>query len=175
MTDLFSNHVESNLSPFEMPKYAVISECEKFRYVLSRTWSAGPRCLFVMLNPSTADATKDDHTIRKCVEFCKRWGFCALDVVNVYAFRATDPREMKKAGYPRGPANHLYLEAYAKEASCIVLAYGRHARSLDAALAQHHLSIGAPKTEFRCLGKNKDFTPKHPLMISYDTPLEIFT
>jgi len=74
---------------------ADISECKKYRYRLWREWdSSKGRACFVMLNPSTADAQADDNTIRKCITFASTWGYGAIDVVNLFAWRATDPREL---------------------------------------------------------------------------------
>lgn len=68
---------------------AEISECGTYRYTLTRKWGEGRKCVFIMLNPSTADATKDDRTIRRCIGFAKREGCGSLTVVNLYAYRAT--------------------------------------------------------------------------------------
>src|SRR5689334_20041621 len=75
----------------EIVKSAVLSPCGLYRYRLTRRWGDGPALLFVMLNPSTADATEDDPTIRRCTGFAKREGMPAIEVVNLFAWRATDP------------------------------------------------------------------------------------
>src|SRR6185369_17379869 len=89
---------------------AVISKCGKYRYSLRREWigGAGTVC-FIMLNPSTADASVDDPTIRRCIGFAQRWGYQILEVVNLYAYRATRPRDMFAAADPVGPENEYYL------------------------------------------------------------------
>src|SRR5437868_12651695 len=76
---------------------AVISPCGKFRYRLTRQWGEGAALPFVMLNPSTADAEQDDPTIRKCVGFAKRMGYDGIEVVNLYAYRATKPTQDRKS------------------------------------------------------------------------------
>ena len=90
---------------------AVISQDERHRYSLTRRWGNGPRvCCWIMLNPSTADATTDDPTIRRCVRFTQAWGYDALTVVNLYAWRATDPADLRnaqRAGLLRRPINCL--------------------------------------------------------------------
>lgn len=160
-----------------MNRSAVISACGTYRYRLDRSWHfplafQQPRSavLFVMLNPSTADAEVDDPTIRRCVDFAKRWGHDRLIVCNVFAFRATDPRELAKhaeAGGARGPLNHRYLHDAAAEASRVVVAWGasgtrlmywRYAqRATQEALEPAALhSIGAP---------TKDGHPRHPLYL----------
>nr|WP_175800887.1 DUF1643 domain-containing protein [Burkholderia anthina] len=71
------------------------SSDHRFRYSLERHWSVGDRlALFVMLNPSVADAHTDDPTIRRCVGFAKSWGYTGLRVVNLVPYRATDPDDM---------------------------------------------------------------------------------
>ncbi len=89
---------------------ADISPCGRYRYSLWRRWAhEKPAVLFVMLNPSTADADVDDPTIRKCIGFAKRWGYGSLFVWNLYALRATDPGELDKASDPIGHDNEDVL------------------------------------------------------------------
>ena len=74
-----------------MEKDAMISDCGKYRYLLRRAWDHTlPRGLFVMLNPSTADAEVDDATIRSCIRLCRSWSFGSFEVVNLFGWRATD-------------------------------------------------------------------------------------
>ena len=77
-----------------MIRQAVLDPTGRYRYFLARDWGNGPRVAFVMLNPSTADAEKDDATIRRCVGFAKLWGFASLGVVNLYGFRCTSPSRL---------------------------------------------------------------------------------
>ena len=80
------------------PRHAVFSPCRTYRYALSRVWAADkPYALFIGLNPSTADETLDDPTIRRCIDFAKRWGYGGLVMANLFAYRATEPSEMKAA------------------------------------------------------------------------------
>lgn len=89
---------------------AEISPCGKFRYWLSRDWNhERETCVFAMLNPSTADGTEDDPTIRRCVGFAGSWGFGRLVVVNLFALRATNPDELRTAADPVGPENDRWL------------------------------------------------------------------
>ncbi len=86
---------------------ADISPCGRYRYSLWRTWDESkPAVLFVMLNPSTADADVDDPTIRKCMGFARRWDCGTLLVWNLYGLRATDPAELDAADDPIGPGNN---------------------------------------------------------------------
>src|SRR4051812_10658415 len=78
---------------------------DRYRYTLTRSLGPGPLATFVMLNPSTAGAFNDDPTVRKCVAFCRRWGCGRLQVVNLFAYRATSPRQLKQVNDPVGPRN----------------------------------------------------------------------
>ena len=117
-----------------MRGYADFSLCGRYRYRLTREW--GPQqlsILFVMLNPSVASADKDDPTIRRCVHFAKREGYDRMDVVNLFAHRATDPREilrMLDKDEPYGPRNQSVIERAVQDAGVIVCAWGAHGRHL---------------------------------------------
>ncbi len=81
-----------------------------YRYSLWREWdSRRPIVAFVMLNPSTADAAKDDPTIRRCASFARSWGYGSLEVVNLFAYRASEPKRLRQTPDPIGPANDDYL------------------------------------------------------------------
>ena len=89
---------------------AIFSDCGRYRYRLWRTWDpALPRLLWILYNPSTADASAEDPTLRRCIDFSRRWGFGGLTVVNHFAFRATNPRELNSISDPIGPENHDHL------------------------------------------------------------------
>jgi hypothetical protein len=92
-----------------MTATAVLSDCGTYRYRLGRRWAEGPVDVWIMLNPSTADATVDDRTIRRCMEFSRRWGAGALVVGNLFALRATDPAELVRHPDPIGPDNDEHL------------------------------------------------------------------
>ncbi|MFD3920195.1 DUF1643 domain-containing protein [Streptomyces sp. NPDC058595] len=92
-----------------MIRTALISDCGRYRYRLTRTWGPGPAAVMVMLNPSTADGTQDDPTVRRCVTFADAWGCGGLIVVNLYAWRATKRAELKLAPDPVGPDNDAHL------------------------------------------------------------------
>lgn len=96
-----------------------------YRYELHRRWSDGCRCVnFIMLNPSTADENTDDPTIRKCIKFAKKWGYDALCVTNLFAYRATDPRQLYKVNDPVGLGNDRHVLSIAAAASLVVCAWG---------------------------------------------------
>ncbi len=158
-----------------MEKTATISSCGKFRYRLGRRWASGPAMLFIMLNPSTADAYVDDPTIRKCIGFAERNGADAIEVVNLFAFRATDPKALAWAGWPVGPENAEHVARATSEVheddAKIVLAWGANARGRDEALAMT-LDLGYRGIPAYTLRRLIDGTPAHPLMLPYSCSLE---
>jgi len=118
MSDLFMTAPKSS---------AVISECGSYRYRLERVWEAEKeRVAFIMLNPSTADASQDDPTIRRCIGFAKAWGFGGLIVGNLFALRSTDPKALYGHNDPVGPENDEYLRRIAQRAETVVCAWGTH-------------------------------------------------
>lgn len=89
---------------------AIFSPCRRYRYVLWRDWIGGAgTVIFIGLNPSTADEENDDPTIRRCIGFAKAWGFESLCMLNLFAFRATNPQAMMAADDPVGPENDQFL------------------------------------------------------------------
>ncbi len=145
-----------------------------YRYTLRRELAPllpGPRVLFVMLNPSTATDDIDDPTIRRCIDFAKRWGCSSLSVVNLFAARATDPRELKRMDDPIGPDNDLTIMSEAARADTVVLAWGVHGAYLGR--DQDVLVLLRPLKP-RHLGLTKDGHPRHPLYVPARQPLVIF-
>lgn len=139
---------------------ASISTCGLYRYGLFRRWDDGEGvAVFIGLNPSTADAEKDDPTIRRCVAFAKAWGCSRLDMLNLFAFRATDPGVMKKADDPVGPLNDAYLEM-AKSARFVVAAWGVHGTHLG-----RDKVVRAMLPNLSFLRLTKDGHPGHPLYL----------
>lgn len=155
-------------------KIAKLSPCGQYRYQLARVWGTGDALVFVMLNPSTADADVDDPTIRRCMGFAKREGAAGIIVYNLYAFRATSPADMKAAVDPHGPNNDGWLSGlaiWAREAkNPVVCAWGTHADHSTVDRFKQNF-IGAPLV---CLGTTKDGHPRHPLYVKGDQPLVSF-
>lgn len=128
-------------------------------------------CAFVMLNPSTADGETDDPTIRRCVNYCKAWGYERLEVVNLFAYRATDPAVILKmdAGTdPVGYENQEIVEEVARDADLIVCAWGAHGSHLGQAdtLLGWTEHVAAKR---RALGLTQDGQPRHPLYLKADS------
>ena len=110
-----------------MKKSAILSEDRKYRYVLSRIWDeTKPKVMIIGLNPSTADETEDDPTIGRCISFSKSWGYGGVYMLNLFAFRATQPKDMFNAQNPIGLENNSYIEIYSKKVDKIVCAWGNH-------------------------------------------------
>ena len=148
---------------------ATLSPDMRYRYRLWRTWDASrPRVAFVMLNPSTADARRDDPTIRRCIGYARAWGFGGLEVVNLFAFRATDARTLHKAADPVGRANDRHIRCAIRSAGLVVLAWGAHRMARDRAAKVRPLFS---RTRPRCLGLTRSGAPRHPLYLRRDVPL----
>jgi hypothetical protein len=151
-----------------MIRAAKLSPDGRYRYMLGRTWNIDrARVLFVMLNPSTADAERDDPTIRRCVGFARSWGYGGLTVGNLYAYRSTQPARLAEVEDPVGPDNDAALRMLAGDAALIVCAWGadRHAgrdriRRVETLLRTHRPLHG--------LGCAKRGAPRHPLFIHRD-------
>lgn len=147
---------------------AIIDETGAYRYVLSRSWGNGKVMTWVMLNPSTADASTDDPTIRRCMTFAKSWGFAGLEVVNLFAFRATKPSALKTAKDPIGPQNGRYVTD-AMLNKLVVVAWGCSPLPIPESI----LSI-VSRWSPMCLGTTKAGHPRHPLYVRGDTVLQPF-
>ncbi len=149
---------------------ALISADGVYRYRLGRAWGNGPLAAFVMLNPSTADGEVDDPTIRRCIGFAKSWGCGSLVVVNLYALRATDPRELLTRPDPIGPENLFHVGAVAQGADLLVCAWGA---SIPPADLTHHKAISSALRRQGAyhLGLTKTGHPRHPLYLAASTPL----
>lgn len=158
----------------------MISDCGLYRYELRRQWGTDdePRVCWVMLNPSTADAELDDPTIRRCISFSNRLGFGSLIVVNLFAYRATDPRALLDAPGagvdPVGSANDATILAAAIEADQVIAAWGTKGGYLNRAARVTQLINGAAGLPIYCLAKTKDGHPKHPLYVRGETKPVVF-
>lgn len=149
-----------------------------YRYLLTRDTGllSSGRVLFVMLNPSVADASQDDPTIRRCVGFASSWGYRHLDVVNLFAWRATDPADLEAqaaAGVDVvGPGNDSIIGAAIERADRVVAAWGwRAPRGRAADVVGAILSRGKP---IWCLGRCNSGDPRHPLYVRSTQPLVLF-
>lgn len=151
---------------------AVLSPCGTYRYTLDRVWDASlPVAVYVMLNPSTANATEDDRTIRRCISFAKREGAGGITVINLFALRSTDPDALRAHPAPIGALNNRWICAVlCKDPGVVIAAWGAHAFAKDRAVDVLR-SIAAHNVPVKCLGTTKDGHPRHPLYLAADTPL----
>ncbi|WP_025897914.1 DUF1643 domain-containing protein [Sneathiella glossodoripedis] len=147
---------------------ALFSECNAYRYKLWRRWADGPSVAFLMLNPSTADATRNDPTVERCHRRAVEMGFGALEVINIFAFRATDPKDLKKAKHPIGPLNDEILLETARKANMTVCAWGSHGVHQERDMQVRKLLKDAKITP-HILALTKFDQPRHPLYVSYST------
>ncbi len=153
-----------------LSKGAVISPCGDYRYVLTRpiqqTTPAHKPCLFAMLNPSTADANTDDRTISRCIGFATAWGCSSLTVVNLFAYRSTNPAALLTVDDPHGPDNshHIADQLDRHRNSLIIVAWGARRIAQNAPAQKAFRS-----TPVLCLQKTASGAPKHPLYVNGDT------
>jgi hypothetical protein len=147
--------------------HCVFSEDRMYRYLLWRQWGeeATNYLLVIGLNPSTADETRDDPTIRRCIGFAQRWGLSALCMANLFAYRSPVPAPLYTVEDPVGADNDTHIAAVAAGAAIVLAAWGTHGT---------HKSRGDVVREYLqvrplvCLGMNRNGTPKHPLYIPKD-------
>lgn len=155
---------------------AVISDDLRYRYLLRRVWNDNhPRVLYVMLNPSTADATLDDPTIRSCVRLAHAQGYGSLEVVNLFALRSTNPDQLNHQPDPIGnPMNTDVVCAALGRCDLAICAWGAHPKADDRASLMVS-TIRYYKPAAYCFGKTKAGSPRHPLYIKTGTLLEVYS
>ena len=143
-------------------KSAQFSPCRNYRYALWRWWDKEKAyAMFIGLNPSTADETNDDPTIRRCIGFASDWGYGGLCMTNLFAIRATDPKEMMKRDRPVGPENNFWLLKLSRQAGIIIAAWG-----VNGTYRHRNEFVCAMLENLKCLGLTKTGHPRHPLYLS---------
>jgi len=143
---------------------AVFSPCRKYRYTLRRIWGSNPvYCTFIGLNPSTADELEDDPTIRRCITFARGWGYGGMFMVNLFAYRATDPAVMMVAEDPVGPDNDYHIKRMAAKSKIVVAAWGNHGGYKGRDKAIYGMGF-----DLRILSVTKQGQPGHPLYLPGD-------
>lgn len=146
---------------------AVYSPCARYRYALTRVWDAtAPRAVFVMLNPSTATEVQNDPTVERCERRARALGFGGFRVVNIFAFRATDPKVMRAQADPVGPDNDAAIAEAVGWGDQIICAWGNHGAYLGRGRTVEALLCAEGKPLF-CLELTQTGVPKHPLYIGY--------
>jgi hypothetical protein len=161
----------------------IFSEDRKYRYTLWRQWSDDlfknrtkeGFIQFIGLNPSTADEILDDPTIRRCMRFAKDWGYMAMCMTNVYAFRASKPEDLKAKQWPCGnDANFVHIFDVAKEAALIIAAWGTHASFIKVMPELIIETVQSAGKQLHHLGLNSDGSPKHPLYLKASTKPQLW-
>lgn len=185
---LFFDGVEHvSLDPKKIQRSAELSACGVYRYQLRRAWDRSrPMLVVIAVNPSTADGTRDDQTVRKLMGFATRLGYGGSVLANLFAYRATHIKDLVRAANagvdvvgPDNPWWHHGLFTYARaHAQPVLCAWGSSAKVPSdiieprvEVLKAMAVNVGV---ELRCLGKTKNGSPNHPLMLGYDTPLEVW-
>jgi hypothetical protein len=150
---------------------AHFSRCGCYRYALMRRIGPGERViLFIGLNPSTADTTQDDPTIRRFVGFARRMCYDVVWVANLFAWRATDPTQLKRVSNPVGPRNGIWLHKLVKTADTLVAAWGN-----GAALSNRPTEVLQRFGPMHCFGQTALGHPRHPLYLPGTTSLVQFS
>ena len=152
---------------------AAFSRDGRYRYRLWRRWDRSrPTIAFCMLNPSTADASRDDPTIRRCIRFARDWGYGSIEVVNIFALRATDPRVLRSARDPVGPRNDAFM-LRAADRQPVVIAWGVLGALRDR--EAEALTLFGPRTRLLALGRTRFGAPRHPLYLRRDVEATEYT
>jgi hypothetical protein len=152
---------------------AVLSPCGLYRYSLTRTWNRRLKpAVWCLLNPSTADDTRNDPTVRRLIGFSAGWGYGGLILVNLFALRSTDPSALYSHPDPIGPDNGATLRNAAAINNEVIAAWGIHGNCRSRGLLVARALRAVPGCRVLCLGKTLDGSPKHPLRLRRDTPLE---
>ena len=145
-----------------------------YRYTLSRDLYPPDQIIlnrvvtFICLNPSTATATENDPTVRRCINFAIEWGGSKLYVLNIFAFRGTIPKVLYQVKDPVGPDNDDYIKRVTDKSDIVVAAWGNHGDYRGRGAAVREMLVGP----VCCLGVTHSGQPKHPLYLRADTPLQ---
>jgi hypothetical protein len=146
---------------------ATISPDGVYRYDLVRMWdTTRPRVCWIMLNPSKADGTHDDRTIRKCLRFSQIWEFGSLVVANLFALRSTDPAGLWRVDDPRGPDNLEAMDRATSSAGVVIAAWGAHPKAVAVSI-NTAARLRSRGVLLHHLGLTKDGHPKHPLYLPF--------
>ena len=153
-------------------RLAVFDTIRTHRFALTRRWAPNGRtAAFVMLNPSTADATKNDATLRRCISAARRTGHHALIVLNLFTAISTDPAALITHDKPAGPLADNALTELPPLADTVIVAWGTRHSTLHGRAVAVLQNLRNQQRPLYCLGTNRDGSPKHPVRLREDTPL----
>jgi len=158
-----------------MESSAIFSDCGRYRYFLSRRWEDGEDCVFVGLNPSTANGAKNDATVRKCIHFTRSWGFAGISLVNLYARRCRYPQALATSNDPVGPDNDFWLKSVIGDAPLAIAMWGNHGARTYNEDIRRDILVMKLRDEWHCFGQTKLKAPKHPLYLPKETSLQAFS
>lgn len=154
-----------------MKSGAKLSKCRKYRYALWRIWDESkPTVMIIGLNPSTANETEDDPTLRRCINFSKSWGYGGVYMANLFAYRAMDPVVMKAAKNPIGNENDKWLKKLADQAHIVVAAWGN-----DGCFLNRSKNVRIMFPDLYCIKNNKSGEPAHPLYLKANLKPHLIT
>jgi len=145
-------------------RLALFDPARTYRYLLEHRWGSAAPMVLVMLNPSTADATREDPTMRRALRFARREGCGGLIVVNLFALRATDPRDLRGHPDPVGPGNDWFIREHCTPGQLVIAAWGAHGRLLGRDRAVLAL-LREARAAALCLGVTAGGLPRHPLYL----------
>jgi hypothetical protein len=152
---------------------AVFDVTRKYRYLLWRTWCLNsPMICFIMLNPSTADAFKTDPTIARCISFAKRWEFGSIHIVNLFAYRATQPDKLAATRRPVGTLNDEFVAESVRSSAKVMLAWGNHGQLRNR--CTDVLDLLGYDSRLHHLGLTQQGHPRHPLYVRGDVEAILF-
>jgi hypothetical protein len=144
---------------------ALFSPCRAWRYTLLRRWNPSlPSIAFIGANPSTADETVNDHTIRRCIQFAKDWGYGEFLMLNLFGYRSTKPVGLFDIEDPVGPCNDLHIDLIVSQVQTVCIAWGSH-DCVKSILRPRAEAVLTRLSRPMCLGVNADGAPKHPLYL----------
>lgn len=156
-----------------MERSATFAHDGRHRLELGRRWGEGAPVVWVLLNPSAADATRDDPTIRRCIGFSRAWGFPAMTVVNLFSLCSADPRALDRDEVAEADANADVVARTVAGAPVAVVAWGRIG-ARRAARSRARAVLAERTSGYCCLGVNGDGSPRHPLYVPAATGLQIW-
>lgn len=163
------------ISTLPIRRTASFDRTSRYRYTLGRHWNdALPRLAMCLLNPSTADHRQDDPTIRRCINFACDWGFGSLEIINIFAYRSTDPANLYQLTDPIGPRNNAAISRAIARANAIVLAWGTHGQHLNRGkYIEQHITTQANHHNIpvSIFARTKRGQPKHPLYLAASSKL----